>query len=103
MTLPLVPVSDPNVQFNFDRLASLFLDTGNRQIKVRFGKQASCATGDTTITHGMGSTPVSVVVTPSYDGGSVAFDFVVKSVSSTNFVVTNGSATTTDLFWVAFG
>lgn len=62
----------------------------------------SCPNGDTTVTHGLGAIPL-VWLQPFYGGGATAFNLVVKTKSATSFVVSNGSAATTTVDWLAIG
>lgn len=117
MTLPLLKVDDPTLQFNFDEIAKKFLDAGGRQVKVRFGSTtaafaAAATSSEVTVTHGMGSTPVAVYATGEYVSGTfgpVAVGVRNGSINSTTFKLsaraTAGETPTSNvtLYWLAVG
>lgn len=78
--IPLARVADPDVQFNFDQIAQKFplqlqdlatgivleLNVTGTARKVAFGSSsvtwaAATISGQTTVAHGLGSTPVTVI------------------------------------------
>ena len=113
MTLPLLRVAelgdDNPVQFNFDVLAKLFIDTGNESIKIRFGTGSMTGNGTPTqtanVTHGMGSTPVacfamaeaSTLLPSTSTYGATTFQVALRHVDNTNW------NTAQNFVWAAFG
>lgn len=125
MTLPLPPVHDygdpPSldpgaVQFAFDQLSKLFLDTGGRSLKIRAGTDtvtypgASATSNAKTVNHGLGSTPIAVLLTESSAGVGGGYIFVTAAPTSTAFTaqitspgVTPALNTTQTFYWLAIG
>jgi hypothetical protein len=110
MRLPFT-VRDRDVQANFDWLLKRFLDTGGRSGSIRFGTAvvtfSAADTSDTeTVTHGLGTTPVAVVVSANiFSPGIFA---VTQSVGATTFqtrAITRSGTHTGDvtIFWIAVG
>lgn len=105
------PVHDPDVQFNFDRIASLLIDTAGRKLKFRYGSATvpfggAGTTGDVTVTHGVGSTPVVVFATYSSAASQGLFAYV-NTIGTTTFTI-HGVATAAPgsdqtCFWCAIG
>lgn len=103
---------DPELQRNLESLQSKF-DTGGKSIRLRYGAGTatwaggSQDTGDATVTHGMGKTPV-VVFTQSQ---TVTAMTRPTTVGPTTFTVKartlDGSSpagtTTADFYWLAIG
>lgn len=100
---------------NVGRLMSLVPDTGGQTIGLRFGTQtltwpgSTTTTGSETITHGLGATPVVVLV--GIQAESVAVMSWANNVGATTFTVaartgdgTSPAADTTcTLAWLAIG
>ena len=98
---------------NFDALQSLVIDTGGQSVGARFGSGtltfpgSSDSTGELTVTHGLATTPVAVLVTGT--GGTTLV--TVNDVGGTTFdalgVTTDGSEPAADtestFYWLAIG
>lgn len=56
------------------------------ETKIKFGTSTTAVNG-TTITHNLGGTPTSVVVTPVYDGSNYVIHANIISVTNTQFTV----------------
>lgn len=77
-------------------LASLSVDTGDiandavtfakMAVKIQFGTSTTAING-TTITHNLGGTPTSVIVTPVFDNSNYVIHANIISVTSTQFTV----------------
>lgn len=69
---------------------------------VVFGSQAA-ATDGITITHGLGTTPTMVVLSPAWASDEVTQTLYVSSLSATVFAVeiTTGTVTNTTVYWIA--
>jgi len=90
--------------------ASLEIDTGSTfsisgttvSGPVRFGSQAA-ATDGITITHGLGTTPTSVVISPEWGDNTVTQTVYVSQVGASTFSIefTNGAVTNTTIYWIA--
>ena len=87
--IPLEQLRDGTVtDRNFQKLMSLVMDTGGQSVGIRFGSDsvtwngASPTSPATTVTHGLGSKPVCVLLT---------------STGSTNAVYSTATPTTTSM------
>lgn len=71
---------------------------------VKFGSQTA-ATSGITITHGLGTTPTSVIIIPSWAGAAATITQTayVSNVNATTFAIefTNGDLTQADVYWMA--
>jgi len=69
---------------------------------VRFGSQAAAIDG-ITITHGLGTTPTSVVISPVWGDNTVTQTVYVSQVGASTFSIefTSGAVTNTTVYWVA--
>lgn len=106
---------DPELQRNLDELKGRTIDTGGKSVRLRFGTgtlvyTASQQSATLTVTHGLGTTPVNVQLTPSSAGlGLFAVDLIDGSKTSTTFqvagyIVNGGAVTVNESFdWLAIG
>lgn len=98
---------------NFQKLMSLLPDTGGRSVGIRFGSDAvtwaggSRTTAANPITHGLGRTPVAVLLTSSTSNmemsasalGATTFSATGNTMDGTSPV--NGTART--FYWLVVG
>lgn len=120
MTLPLLQVAElgeqdeklANIQFNFDKLAQLVIDTGGQTLKLRAGSAtltwaASDTSGDATVSHGLGSEPVAVIATSDFNTAYAAITVISKD--ATDFVLRGRDVAGTSrtgsntVYWAAIG
>lgn len=115
MTLPLPLHDGTNTQFILDQIAEAFIDTGGRQLKLRFGTSsvtftASDVSAQATIPHGMGSTPTLAAgfartpatnrITVQESAAADATNIYLKG----HFVTVGGSLTASqNIYWFAIG
>lgn len=75
---------------NTDELANNSVTYSKMSIKIKYGTKSGTVHG-TTVTHGLGSKPTSVILTPVYDssilGGNYSIYANVYSISSTSFTI----------------
>jgi hypothetical protein len=128
LPLPLPAITDADgrldpqmAQFAIDVIARQFLDAGGQSLKLRVGTATiswpgGSVTSDTeTVTHGMGSTPVVVLVSVASSGGMSgvtlvptvqAFTYTSTQFSVTAYTVdaqTPLNTATTPISWLAIG
>jgi hypothetical protein len=125
LTLPLPAITgadgrlDPAaVQFAIDVMARQFLDSGGRSLKIRTGTTTiswpggSVVSDTETVTHGLGSTPVAVLLTVKDNSGLVLSPVVdAFTYTSTQFscraITIDGTTplntATTTVVWLALG
>jgi hypothetical protein len=120
MTLP-IPTLDPehrNLQFILDRLVQSGVDTGGRQVKVRFGSGTitwpggAATSNQLTVAHGMGGTPTNVYLTMTQpanfntlfreSAAADATNIYVRGVVS-DLVTAPAAASTQKFHWLAIG
>jgi hypothetical protein len=109
MSIPLQDLADNTVaDRNFRRLAQLVIDTGGRDVGVRFGVASTTFTASTlstptTVTHGLGRTPVVAFAGTE----NVGFTYSVTARTSTTITVqgfTSGAVSQTNSFdWFVIG
>lgn len=105
-------VDAASTQRNFDVLDRLVPENGGRGVRERSGvtsvSTSGATTGSASVTHGMGSTPVTVVATAMNSTGGLT-NVCVDTVGATAFNVsvkfTDGVARTTTITvgWIARG
>jgi hypothetical protein len=105
MKLPFV-IRDRNIQGNFDRLGQLL---GLEKLRIGSGTLTfpggSTFTSETTVTHGLGTTPRAVLVTGTFgasmvsvnDVGATTFDALGCTIDGS----TPAAATAGTFFWLA--
>lgn len=116
MTIALEQLADGSISDrNFQRLATLVLDTGGKTVGIRFGTNSTvdfAASKDSsvaTVTHGLGKTPVAAFC-QFHDTGSLTISPVanIGGLTSTQLSVaghndTAITATDVPFFWVVIG
>ena len=114
MTLPLLKVAELGeespVQFNFDQIAKLFLDTGGESVRLRFGTGTVTGTGardgSVNITHGMGSTPLVALVVPQSNSFAGSADTLGGTTFRAKLNHLDSGSTFNDaqtIYWAALG
>jgi hypothetical protein len=80
---------------------TLYLEGRQFSGPVRFGSATALAT-PVTVTHGLGVTPTSIILTPYYNGALTQTAFITGS-NSTSFTILleSGPVTTTTVYWMA--
>lgn len=113
MTIALEHLADASIaDRNFQKLTRLVMDTGGQTAGIRFGATSvvftAVATASTTVTHGLGKTPIVALATFDISGTAFHIMAEVFSVGATTFGLQGflpaGAATTTrTAYWVVIG
>jgi hypothetical protein len=99
------------VQANFDALSARLLDTGGRQVALRWGKATlpfgGGTSGTVTVSHGLVGVPVAVVTTPLLDSYLLNVYVSATTPPTSTQITFHGESNTatgdTDFYWLAIG